>query len=168
MKKEKVIELKIRKGQKCRLCKKEIKKSWCYNGYWWDTRCKDKDTKKKVRDYLALKRTGSLKKWDTINMKSQKQQILEILSDYHWHSSYEFQERMFGSTKYGLFRLGARIWDIKQAGHTIEGKHDPERQTIYWYRLIPKLEPKQMAMIWRLKEAVETKTSLWITPFDFF
>ena len=53
--KEKFVELKIRKGQKCRLCKKEIKKSWCYNGYWWDTRCKDKDTKKKVRDYLAFK-----------------------------------------------------------------------------------------------------------------
>jgi len=44
MNKEKIIELKIRKGQKCWLCKKEIKKGdWCYNGHWWHEKCKEKD-----------------------------------------------------------------------------------------------------------------------------
>jgi len=50
--KEKVIELKIRKGQKCWLCKKEIKKSWCYNLHWWHDKCKERDTIKNMRNYL--------------------------------------------------------------------------------------------------------------------
>ena len=53
MKKEKVIELKIRKGQKCWLCKKEIKKNWCYNYHYFHPQCKDKDTKKRIKNYLT-------------------------------------------------------------------------------------------------------------------
>ena len=74
-------------------------------------------------------------------MKSQKQQILEILLDGEPHRSDEFQERMFGSTKYGLFRLGARIWDLKQEGHLIRGWRDSEWPTLYWYQLLPKSSP---------------------------
>ena len=47
-----IVEPKIRKGQKCRLCKKEIKKSWCYNGYWWHDRCKEKDSRERIRKYI--------------------------------------------------------------------------------------------------------------------
>lgn len=44
---------KLRKGQKCRLCKKEIKKgSFCYNGFWWHEKCKEKDTAKRIKKYL--------------------------------------------------------------------------------------------------------------------
>lgn len=78
---------------------------------------------------------------------SQKQKLLNLLSDYEWHSTIEICDIVYGAIHFGLARVGARIFDLKQDGHTIEGKHDPERQTIYWYRLIPKLEPKQMAMI---------------------
>ena len=45
-------ELKIRKGQKCYLCKKEIKKSWCYSGHWWHIGCKIKDSNKRIKKYL--------------------------------------------------------------------------------------------------------------------
>ena len=59
MNKEKIIELKIRKGQKCWLCKKEIKKGdWCYNGHWWHEKCKEKDSIKRIKYYL----TQSLKR----------------------------------------------------------------------------------------------------------
>ena len=51
-KKEKVIELKIRKGQKCWFCKKEIKKSWCYNGHWFHDKCKEIDSKKRIKEYI--------------------------------------------------------------------------------------------------------------------
>ena len=50
--KEKIVELKIRKGQKCWLCKKEIKKSWCYNGHWFHEKCKEKDSRERIRKYI--------------------------------------------------------------------------------------------------------------------
>lgn len=53
MKKEKVNPPKLRSGQKCWLCKKEIKKgSWCWNGHFWHEKCKDKDSAKKIKNYL--------------------------------------------------------------------------------------------------------------------
>ena len=42
----------LRKGQKCWLCKKEIKKGWAYNGHYWHQRCKDKDSTKRIKNYL--------------------------------------------------------------------------------------------------------------------
>ena len=45
--------LKLRKGQKCWLCKKEIKKgAWCWNGHYWHGKCKDKDSAKRIKNYL--------------------------------------------------------------------------------------------------------------------
>ena len=46
------MELKPRKNQKCTACKKIIKKEWAYNGKWWCQKCKDKDSKKRIREYL--------------------------------------------------------------------------------------------------------------------
>ncbi len=43
--------LKIRKGQKCFMCKKEIKKDWIWNGKWWHDKCKGKDTRKIIDKY---------------------------------------------------------------------------------------------------------------------
>jgi hypothetical protein len=43
---------KLRKGQKCWLCKKEIKGAWCYNGHWWHEKCMDKETAKRIKQYL--------------------------------------------------------------------------------------------------------------------
>lgn len=45
-------DLKLKKGQLCRMCHKEIKKDWCYNGFYWHTKCKNKDTSKIIKDYL--------------------------------------------------------------------------------------------------------------------
>lgn len=45
--------LKLRKNQKCWLCKKEIKGNWCYNGHFWHEKCKNKDTMKRITEYLA-------------------------------------------------------------------------------------------------------------------
>ena len=45
-------ELRLRKGQKCWLCKKEIKKNWCYNGHWWHEKCKGRDTTKRIKKFL--------------------------------------------------------------------------------------------------------------------
>ena len=57
MKKEtKITILKLRKGQKCWLCKKEIKKDWAYSGYYWCEKCKDKDSSEKIRKYLRQKK----------------------------------------------------------------------------------------------------------------
>ncbi len=44
---------KLRKGQKCWGCKKEIKKDWCWNGYYWHNKCKDIDSMKRLKKYLS-------------------------------------------------------------------------------------------------------------------
>lgn len=45
---------KPKKGQKCFLCKKELRKgSWCWNGlHWFCSKCKEKDTHKRISKYL--------------------------------------------------------------------------------------------------------------------
>ena len=40
------------KGQKCNKCKKEIKKEFVYNGKWWCSGCKEKDTKNLIKRYI--------------------------------------------------------------------------------------------------------------------
>jgi len=46
-------EIKLKKGQKCFKCKKEIKKgSWIFNGFYWHEKCKDIDTNKRISNYL--------------------------------------------------------------------------------------------------------------------
>ena len=43
----------IHKGQKCWLCKKEIKEGWAYSGlHWWHLKCKEEDTRKRIEKYI--------------------------------------------------------------------------------------------------------------------
>ena len=49
MRNKKKNPLKLRKGQKCWLCKKEIKGDWCYSGHYWHQVCKDKDTRNRIK-----------------------------------------------------------------------------------------------------------------------
>lgn len=70
--------------------------------------------------------------------ESQKKKLLEILSDYKGHRTDEIVEKMFGDMKYGLFRIGARIWDLKKDGYIIKGWKDKERPQLYWYKMEPK------------------------------
>jgi hypothetical protein len=46
-------EPKLRKGQKCFMCKKIIKGSWCWNGHYYDDKCFDKFTSRRIGDYLG-------------------------------------------------------------------------------------------------------------------
>ena len=42
--------------KKCQLCKKEIKKDYCYNGtHYWHDKCKEIDTNNKLKRYLNNK-----------------------------------------------------------------------------------------------------------------
>lgn len=66
---------------------------------------------------------------------SQLKRILEILSDWQPHSSFELVERAYGSHGPSLARLGARIWDLKQKGCEIAGWRDPDDPKKYWYQL---------------------------------
>lgn len=44
---------KLRKNQQCYRCKKLIKKApWCYNGHYWHEKCKNKDTAKRITEYI--------------------------------------------------------------------------------------------------------------------
>jgi len=51
-KKVKVNPPKLRKGQLCFRCFKEIKKDWCYNGHWWHSKCMDKESARRIKNYL--------------------------------------------------------------------------------------------------------------------
>lgn len=44
-------------------------------------------------------------------------------------------EKVYGGSHLGLARVGARIFDLKAQGHTIEGKKDADNPAIYWYQL---------------------------------
>lgn len=43
---------KLKKGQLCKHCSKEIKKDWCYNGHFWHSRCKEMNTNRRIKGYL--------------------------------------------------------------------------------------------------------------------
>ena len=44
--------MKLRRGQKCWECKKEIKGDFCFNGHYWDKKCWYKELRKRVNKYL--------------------------------------------------------------------------------------------------------------------
>ena len=70
------------------------------------------------------------------NMKQpQLQQILEILMDCEPHRFDEFQQKIFGGIKYGAFRLGARIYDLRKKGYSINGWKDKTNPALYWYQM---------------------------------
>ena len=69
-------------------------------------------------------------------MGSQVEKIYNILKDGLPHRFDEIQESLFGGTKYGAFRLGARIFDIKEKyGVEINGWKDRQNPSLYWYQL---------------------------------
>ena len=43
---------KLPKGQKCFMCKKEIKKEWAYNGHYFCGKCKDIDSANRINKYF--------------------------------------------------------------------------------------------------------------------
>lgn len=49
----KVNPPKLRKGQKCFLCKKIISGSFCYNGYYWHDKCKEKDSNRRIKEFIS-------------------------------------------------------------------------------------------------------------------
>ncbi len=67
---------------------------------------------------------------------SQKERILEILKDCQPHSTFEIVETLFPGGMAGIFRLGARVWDIQKEGYVINGWHDPNDRRKYWYQII--------------------------------
>ena len=69
---------------------------------------------------------------------SQAKKLLALLSDHQWHSTVDILEQVYGGSHLGIARIGARIWDLRNAGHEIEGKKHPENAAIYMYRLVPK------------------------------
>jgi len=69
---------------------------------------------------------------------SQANKILQLLLDGQPHRSDEITRHVFGTDdvqKVGLFRLGARIHDLKQKGYKIIGYKDKNPQ-LYWYQII--------------------------------
>ena len=70
---------------------------------------------------------------------SQTKKILRFLSDGLPHNTYEFQTLLFGSSQSGLFRLGARINDLKNMGYDIRGywSRNLEGRRIYVYQYFP-------------------------------
>ncbi len=58
------------------------------------------------------------------------QKLLSILDDRKMHSNYE----LFEETK--IWRISARIHDLKAKGYEIEGHHDEIDRQKYWYQLM--------------------------------
>jgi len=67
---------------------------------------------------------------------SQKQRLLELLSDGRPHRTDEICKKVYiiDSTVPTLARVGARIWDLKKEGHNIAGWHDENNPKLYWYQ----------------------------------
>ncbi len=46
------MNIKPRKNQKCCVCGKSVENDWAYNGKWYCGKCKDKDTKRIIKEYI--------------------------------------------------------------------------------------------------------------------
>jgi len=68
---------------------------------------------------------------------SLKDRIFEILKDGRPHSTTEITFALFPSGRAELFRLGARIDDLKKDGYSIEGCYAPDHlgRRKYWYQI---------------------------------
>ena len=77
-------------------------------------------------------------------MTSQSDRLYNLLSDGLPHSTLEIMDKIYGDEHLGLARCGARIWDVKKKYNLeINGWHDPEKPTIYWYQaVLPQSDPK--------------------------
>lgn len=86
---------------------------------------------------------------------SQTTKLLALLSDGQPHSTLDIMEKVYGNSHLGLARVGARVYDLRQKGHEIEGKKDKENPAIYWYKLVLKLEDEKSSEVEK-----ETRPSL--------
>lgn len=62
---------------------------------------------------------------------TQKDQILDILSDEEWHNGFE----LFKQTRPHSLRYGGRIHELRQEGYIIEREFRPKFHTAF-YRLV--------------------------------
>jgi tetrahydromethanopterin S-methyltransferase subunit D len=89
---------------------------------------------------------------------TQTERLLELLKDHQPHRTDEILLKVYGSQHMGIARIGARIADLKNLGHTITGYHDPRNRKLYIYKLIPPVVPE-------LPPAFEPKTEASATLF---
>ena len=87
---------------------------------------------------------------------SQRTKVLNVLLDYLPHSTYEITEKVFGTvdvTKIGQWRLGARIADLKEDGHTIIGEwgKDSRERRVYYYQLIEPVKDSSFSTLHEYK-----------------
>src|ERR1700759_781828 len=79
--------------------------------------------------------------------KTQTERLYELLKDGLPHRTDEILRVVYGSEHQCIARIGARGADLKEEKWpgefkcTIEGYKDPEKQALYFYKLIP---PKQI------------------------
>jgi hypothetical protein len=73
---------------------------------------------------------------DTTEGTSQKDRLLTMLADYRWHTTPEIQVAVYGANHLGVARIGARVQDLRDDGHTIES--EKVTKSIWQYRLIEK------------------------------
>jgi hypothetical protein len=71
---------------------------------------------------------------------SQATKLLKLLSDGQPHSTIDIMEKVYGYAHLGLVRVGARIYDLRQLGHEIDGWKDEKNPAIFWYQM--KVKPK--------------------------
>lgn len=72
---------------------------------------------------------------------SQTDKLLELLKSGRWIRTDFILENVYGSDHLGIARIGARIADLKKRGAKIEGRRDPQKPTLYWYKMTsPPLE----------------------------
>lgn len=71
---------------------------------------------------------------------SQNQKLYNLLRDGLPHSTVEILHTVYNlPDEKGIARISARIWDVqKKFSCKIEGWHDKQHATLYWYQLKPK------------------------------
>jgi biotin operon repressor len=67
---------------------------------------------------------------------TQNDKLIQLLKDSNWHSNMEILNKI------SIWRVSARIFDLKKRGYTIETKNG--EGALYWYRML--VEPEQMSM----------------------
>jgi hypothetical protein len=73
---------------------------------------------------------------------TQTQRLYELLKDCRPHRTDEIMRVVYGSDHLGVARIGARVWDVqKKYGVKVDGRHDPEKPSLYWYRMRPVIVP---------------------------
>ena len=69
---------------------------------------------------------------------SQTKDLLNVLKDGVWHSSYELAERVYHGKPGQVMscNLTGRISDCRKLGHTVISKRDGLERAKWWYRLV--------------------------------